>query len=104
MEAIQHDIMVDTWKSMVEGKSYAILPQVRLACALRYLGGASYLDISLVFGISRSSVYRCIWQVVGAIDREMDLPWMTNNELDEAKITEEYLREIAQGVRAISSQ
>jgi hypothetical protein len=46
----------------------AILPQIRLFCALRYLAGASYLDIIFFIGISKQSFYRVVWQVIDAIN------------------------------------
>jgi len=36
--------------------------------ALRLLAGASYLDVALLFGISRESVFKILWGVVDAIN------------------------------------
>ena len=43
-----------------------ISTEIRLATALRYFAGGSYLDISISHGISRTNVYRSVWAVVHA--------------------------------------
>lgn len=42
--------------------------KIRLAVALRMLAGASYLDIALLFGISKEAVFLILWEVVDAIN------------------------------------
>ena len=44
----------------------AISTEIRLATALRYFAGGSYLDISISHGISKTDVYRSVWAVVHA--------------------------------------
>ena len=39
-----------------------------MAVALRILAGASYLDVSVMFGLSVTTVYDILWQVVDAIN------------------------------------
>ena len=41
--------------------------KIRLPVALRMFTGASYIDVALLFGIARESVFRIMWQVVDAI-------------------------------------
>ena len=43
-----------------------ITTEIRLACALRYFAGGSYLDIMLSHGIGKTDLYRSIWAVVHA--------------------------------------
>ena len=43
-----------------------ITTEIRLACALRYFGGGSYLDIMLLHGIGKTDLYRSIWAVIHA--------------------------------------
>ena len=43
-----------------------ITTEIRLACALRYFTGGSYLDIMLLHGIGKTDLYRSIWAVVHA--------------------------------------
>ena len=51
----------------------------KLAAALRWLAGGSYLDVRLVHGISRETLYTCVWQAVDAINASpgmrMEFPW-----------------------------
>jgi len=42
--------------------------EVRTAIALRYLGGGSYLDICAAFGVSPSTMYNCLWEVIDAVN------------------------------------
>lgn len=41
---------------------------IRLAVALRMFAGASYIDVAVLFGISKESVFHIMWQVVDAIN------------------------------------
>ena len=41
--------------------------EIRLACALRFFAGGSYLDITISHGIGKTDVYRSVWAVVHAI-------------------------------------
>ena len=43
-----------------------ITTEIRLACALRYFAGGSYLDITLSHGIGKTDLYRSIWAVIHA--------------------------------------
>ena len=42
--------------------------KIRLAVALRMFAGASYIDVALLFGIAKESVFHITWQVVDAIN------------------------------------
>ena len=42
--------------------------KIRLAVALRMFTGASYIDVALLFGIAKESVFHIMWQVVDAIN------------------------------------
>lgn len=42
--------------------------KVRLAVALRMFAGASYVDVALLFGIAKESVFHIMWEVVDAIN------------------------------------
>ena len=50
--------------------------ETKLSVALRFFAGGDPLDIMITRGISHSSVYKCVWQVVDAV-----------NECDMLKIT-----------------
>jgi DDE superfamily endonuclease len=51
-----------------------IEPEVRLAVLLRILGGASYLDLMMVFRIGRSSVYQVVFSTISAVLFVMPMP------------------------------
>ena len=44
-------------------------PETKLAMALRYLAGGSPLDLRLIYAVSKSYVYDCIWLVVDAVNK-----------------------------------
>lgn len=48
----------------------AVSPAVRLACALRMLDGATIINLTLMFAISRPSLYRILYKVSNAICEE----------------------------------
>ena len=45
-----------------------VAPETKVAIALRYLAGGSPLDLKLIYDVSRSYVYHCLWLVVDAIN------------------------------------
>ena len=47
-------------------KNGKITKQIRLACALRYFAGGSYLDIIMSHSVGKTDFYRSIWAVVHA--------------------------------------
>ena len=44
-------------------------PETKLAMALRYLAGGSPLDLRLIYAVSKSYVYDCVWLVVDAVNK-----------------------------------
>ena len=53
-----------------------MLPEVKLCIALRYFAGGSPLDLRLIYHVSKSYVYDCVWLVVDAVHKRlsMELP------------------------------
>jgi hypothetical protein len=49
-------------------------PASRLAIFLRILGGASYLDMQLVFGVGRSTVFQVFYSTLRAINAKLQTP------------------------------
>ena len=43
--------------------------QIRLACALRYFAGGSYLDIIMSHAVGKTDFYQSIWAVVHATNK-----------------------------------
>ncbi|CAB1110331.1 unnamed protein product [Ectocarpus sp. CCAP 1310/34] len=46
----------------------AVPTKIRLAIGLRMMAGASYLDVAVLFGVSKETVFSILWQVVDAIN------------------------------------
>lgn len=67
-------------------------PELRLAAALRWLAGASYLDLARISGIARSAVMHVVWSVLEAIDNEFSINFPMQDE--------EKLRALATGFLA----
>jgi hypothetical protein len=72
-----------------------VVPVIKLAIALRYLAGGSYLDLVFAFCVSHKHVMPYVWQVVTAIDASLDNIKFSLD--DEVK-----LRELEQGFSALS--
>ena len=69
-------------EQMANLRGGTIIPELCLYCTLGWLAGGSYLDISDVAGISRSSFYRVIWKTIVAIVicEELAIRWPDNPE------------------------
>ena len=50
-------------------KNGKITTQIRLACALRYFAGGSYLDIIMSHAVGKMDFYQSIWSVVHAMNK-----------------------------------
>ena len=50
-------------------RSGAVAVETRLAIALRMMAGASYIDVAVLFGVAKETVFHILWQVVDAINR-----------------------------------
>jgi hypothetical protein len=46
---------------------------IRVSIALSYLAGGAPLDIALVHGVSHCEVFKCVWEVIDAINNEPQL-------------------------------
>jgi hypothetical protein len=58
-----------TYQQMAALRGGAIIPEIRLYCAIRWLAGGSYSDVMIFSGISKASFYRVLWQTLSAINR-----------------------------------
>ena len=54
-------------------------PRHKLAAAIRWFAGGSYLDIHLVHTMSHQQLYECVWEAVDAINSsdklQLHFPW-----------------------------
>jgi hypothetical protein len=59
--------VLKTDEDMGKIRGGSISPSLCLFCTLRYLSGGSYLDISSLTGISKTSFYTVVWKTIDAI-------------------------------------
>lgn len=62
---IKGDLLVNETQANFRGGT--ITPELCLYCTIRWLAGGSYLDITDICGISKSSFYRVNWKTITAI-------------------------------------
>ena len=74
----------DEW-TLLHNPSGAISTQIRLAVALRFFAGGSYLDIAISHGIGKTEVYRSVWLVVHATNISTALQFRFPTTLEECK-------------------
>jgi len=67
LNAIQADLMPQKMTA-----AYFVPPMIKLCCALHFLAGGSYLDISFGYDIPPNTVHFYVWQALNAIDRSRD--------------------------------
>ena len=67
-----------------------ITTEIRLACALRFFAGGSYLDITISHGIGKTDVYRSVWAVVHATNSCKELEF-------HFPMTQEQCKQVAEG-------
>jgi DDE superfamily endonuclease len=83
---IKDELLVEETKAKVRGGS--ITPELCLYCTIRWLARGSYLDISDVCGISKSSFYRVVWKTITASCKAPELrpkfPTKTDEEIQDA--------------------
>lgn len=76
MERIGHLLVTGEPEKGRRACGHAIVPEQRLAVALRFLAGGSVLDIQEVFRpMSTAEVYESVWMVVDAINNEYKDDW-----------------------------
>jgi DDE superfamily endonuclease len=91
-DGLQHD------ERMGALRGGAVTPELCIFCTLRYLAGASYLDIMRSAGISQTKLYDAIWLTIDVLIASRD------RELDNIHFpkTEEECRAAAAGFASIS--
>ena len=79
------DLVVD--ESQANRRGGAVIPEVCLYCAIRYLAGGTYTDVFFFCGISKSAFYAAVWRVIRALlnveELEIKFP-QTVDECDKA--------------------
>ena len=51
-----------------EGRGGYVKTELRLAMTLRYLAGASYLDLCIIFGVGKCTFYNIVWDTITRLD------------------------------------
>ena len=77
LHILRADLVVSNEKQARFAKwGQLVMPEVKLAIALRFLAGGSPLDLKLIYHVSTSFVYDSIWLVVDAVNKnlKMELP------------------------------
>ena len=71
----------DEFSSVHHVHNGRIMPELRLACAIRWFAGGSAYDIMTTFGISHSEVFTSAWIVVQAVNslKEFDILYPTDH-------------------------
>ena len=72
-----HDrIEVSNIYQVIRSSGSYITPEIMLASTLRWLAGGSYIDICFTHGISVSSFYNILWEVIDSINsvQKIDFP------------------------------
>jgi hypothetical protein len=65
---LRSDLAVNSTKSRSRiSNQDPIGPELTLHCTLRFLAGASYLDVMVHTGISRSAFYSCVYRGIDVI-------------------------------------
>ncbi len=74
LNLLQTDLAVNTTKSRNRTSNQEPIDvELTLHCTLRYLAGASYLDVIIHTGISRAAFYSCVYRGIDAICRCLEL-------------------------------
>ena len=62
-------------KVRVKHERKHVEPEVKLAICLRYMAGGDPLDLKLIYKVSRSYIYHCVWLGVDAINEVLGEPF-----------------------------
>ena len=68
LNLLQSDLEVNATKPRNQtSNQQPIGPEMRLHCTLRYLAGASYLDVIIHTNVSQAAFYSCVFKGINAI-------------------------------------
>ena len=67
-----------------------IQPETKLAIALRYLAGGDPKDLKIIYGVSRSYTYRCLWLVVHAVNCRLAVEFPIDDPAKLSKLEAEW--------------
>ena len=88
LDLIRADLEVTNVKMAKRAKwGHLVEPEAKLAMALRFMAGASPLDLELIYMVSKNYVYSCIWLVVDAINRRLTVEFPIH-DVEKLKVLE----------------
>ena len=67
-----------------------------MAIALRFLAGGSPLDLRLIYHVSKSYVYDCVWAVVDAVNRHLAIEFPID-DVHKLRVLEAEFRAVSRG-------
>ena len=74
LRLLDDDLKVVSPKQAMRGNNGCLVPNaVKLAIGLRYLAGGDPLDLFLIYHVSLGYVYKCVWAVVDAVNRRLQI-------------------------------
>ena len=76
----------------------AVIPEVRLAVALRYFAGGDPLDLELIYHICHKEVYKSIWIVVDSINSRLKMEFPIDDIAKLQKLEAEFRAISRQGI------
>ena len=76
--------------------------ETKLSVALRFFAGGDPLDIMVTHGISQTSVYRCVWAVVDAVNAtpSLAIEFPSDHE-DQKKLPEDFSPKVKQDLTIV---
>ena len=83
-------------KQALCSKGTLIEPATKLAMSLRFLAGGAVLDIKLIYHVSKSMVFHCLWLVVDAIN----LTYPIEFPIDDVERLKVYVRPVRPRLQA----
>lgn len=95
LELLRPHLAVDETMSRRGSPSTPVTPELQLSMALRIFAGGSYLDIMLLHGVHRSTLYKSLWRVVDALNntQELGLSFPINNQDGLRKLASDFQTE-----------
>ena len=76
----------------LNGACGVVPPELRLAMMLRFLAGASYLDIGWVYGVHRSTLYAVIWETIEVINETLSLVFDASDETQMISLADGFMK------------
>ncbi|MGB1592517.1 MAG: transposase family protein, partial [Promethearchaeia archaeon] len=99
LHIIKDDLSVNDLKQAKRGHFGWIVPdEAKLAMALRYLAGGDPKDLFLIYHVSYAYVFKCVWAVVDAINRHLNVEFPINDRAKLATLEAEFRAKSVGGI------